>query len=103
MTSSHEPSGPDPIEGKPLQDDPFPMITAIRLPEPSTTDRHGRFGRTGRPLAPHTDGAPNAPEAAAVHPGAARYANYVVDPEAVAAALVERLMAGRGLDLRGRE
>jgi hypothetical protein len=94
------PSGLDPIAEKSLRDDSFPMITAIRLPEPSTPDRHGRFGRTGRPLAPRTDAAP---DYAAEHPDAARYANYVVDPEAVAAAIVERLMAGRGFDVDERE
>jgi hypothetical protein len=32
-----------------------------------------------------------------------RDANYVVDPDAVAAAMVERLMAGRTVDVRERE
>lgn len=72
------------------------MITAIRpsgrttARQPTTMgDRPGRFGASGR-----ADGA--APRERLPRPAAAA---YVVDPEAVAAALVDRLLAGRALSV----
>jgi hypothetical protein len=64
------------------------MITAIRprrssARQPATpSDRPGRFGAR-RPSAPAASG-------------------YVVDPEAVAAALVERLLVGRAFAVRAK-
>jgi len=64
------------------------MITAIRprrssaRPPATPSDRPGRFGAR-RPSAPAASG-------------------YVVDPEAVAAALVERLLAGRAFAVRAK-
>jgi hypothetical protein len=64
------------------------MITAIRprrssARQPATpSDRPGRFGAR-RPSAPAASG-------------------YFVDPDAVAAALVERLLAGRAFAVRAR-
>ena len=81
-------SGPDPIDGGAPGADPDPMITAIRprrssARQPATpSDRPGRFGAR-RPSAPAASG-------------------YVVDPEAVAAALVERLLAGRAFAVRAK-
>jgi len=72
------------------------MITAIRPSgrnterQPATTgERPGRFGASGRA----------AGAAARERPRPAAPA-YLVDPEAVAAALVDRLLAGRALTVR---
>lgn len=88
-------SGHDPIGRGAGWADLLDMITAIRQAEQSTTDRLGRFGRTGRPLDPRPE--------RDQRPSAVRDGNYVVDPDAVAAAMVDRLMAGRTVDVRERE
>jgi hypothetical protein len=77
------------------------MTTAIRLPErtavppASTDDRPARFLRAAAPQRRLPAVAGSARERAAA--GA-----YVVDPAAVAGALLDRLMAGDALDPRGR-
>jgi hypothetical protein len=90
-------SGPDPIDDRPPAADPLPMITAIRPSERMTArqpatlgERPGRFGASGR-----ADGA--APRERLPRPAAPA---YVVDPAAVAAAMVDRLLAGRALSVR---
>jgi hypothetical protein len=76
------------------------MITAIRpsectaRPPASPGDRVRRFGAGVRTVRPAP--CPAIPSASAASPAS----GYVVDPEAVAAALLERLRAGRALQVR---
>jgi hypothetical protein len=76
------------------------MITAIRPsersapPPASPGDRARRFRAGVRAVRPAPR--PAAPSASAAPPAS----GYVVDPEAVAAALLERLRAGRALQVR---
>lgn len=90
MASGDDPIGPDRIRAD-----------AAHAMSSTTPHQHpeGRFGRELRGGEPPTPGRPAGmpPGGDEEHPGALR---YEVDVDAVAAALVERLLAGRTIRVR---
>jgi hypothetical protein len=93
-----------------MADDPKPadaahaMQTVTRYPQQHGAAR-GRFGREVPGLA--TDDVQMADARTTMQsndaPEGAQTTGYVIDPDAVAAAIVDRLMAGRALRARGED